>query len=115
MNLSAETRSGVLIVHVEEERLDAAIAIRFKDQIRELTSSATSRVVLDLSQVTFLDSSGLGALVAIMKALAPQRQLELAGLTPNVEKVFRLTRMDSVFPIHGDLSQLASGDIRHAG
>lgn len=115
MNLSAEIRSGALIVHVEEERLDAAIAIRFKDQIRELTSSATSRVILDMSRVTFLDSSGLGALVAVMKALAPSRQLELAGLTPNVQKVFRLTRMDSVFRVHPDLAQAAPEGIQHAG
>jgi anti-sigma B factor antagonist len=37
--------------------------------------------------------------------LAPARRLELAGLTPTVEKVFRLTRMDSVFTIHPSLDQ----------
>jgi anti-sigma B factor antagonist len=50
--------------------------------------------------VNFLDSSGLGAVVAVMKLLMPARKLELAGLTATVEKVFRLTRMDSVFTIH---------------
>jgi len=38
--------------------------------------------------------------VAVMKLLGPDRTLELACLTPTVEKVFRLTRMDSVFVIH---------------
>jgi anti-sigma B factor antagonist len=57
-------------------------------------------VILDLAQVDFLDSSGLGAVVAVMKVLGPTRKLELAGLTPTVEKVFRLTRMDQVFTIH---------------
>jgi anti-sigma B factor antagonist len=46
-----------------------------------------------------------------MKFLAPARKLELAGLTPTVEKVFRLTRMDSVFTIHADAPE---GQIRHA-
>lgn len=115
MNLSAETRAGAVIVHVEEERLDAAIAIRFKDQIRELTQDPSPRVILNMSKVAFLDSSGLGAVVAVMKALAPERRLELSGLTPNVEKVFRLTRMDSVFRIHSSLEQALMGDIRHAG
>jgi anti-sigma B factor antagonist len=115
MNLSAEARDEAVIVHVEEERLDAAIAIRFKDQIRELTQEPSARVILDMSKVAFLDSSGLGAVVAVMKALAPERRLELSGLTPNVEKVFRLTRMDSVFRIHPSLDQAFVGDIRHAG
>ena len=44
--------------------------------------------------------SGLGAIVAVRKLLAPDRVLELSSLTPTVEKVFRLTRMDSIFTIH---------------
>jgi anti-sigma B factor antagonist len=46
-----------------------------------------------------------------MKALAPDRKLELSGLTPTVQKVFRLTRMDTIFTIH---DSLPSG-MRHAG
>ena len=99
MNLFAEALDGALVVHVGESRLDAAVAIRFKDQMREITAQPSPSVILDLSQVDFLDSSGLGAIVAVMKALKP-RKLELAGLTPNVRKVFHLTRMDSVFTIH---------------
>jgi anti-sigma B factor antagonist len=100
MELSAEQRAGMLVVRAEGERIDAAGAIQFKDRMRDLVQTAAPRVVLDLSQVRFLDSSGLGAVVAVMKALGPGRSLELAGLTPSVEKVFRLTRMDSVFTIH---------------
>ena len=50
--------------------------------------------------MTFLDSSGLGALVAAMKLIGPRRGLELAALQASVERVFRLTRMDTVFTIH---------------
>ena len=57
-------------------------------------------MLLDLSAVTFMDSSGLGAILAIRRALPPGHRIELTGLTPNVERVFRLTRMDMVFTIH---------------
>ena len=99
MNPTSEAINGALLVRFGDDRLDAAVAIRFKDQMREATSLPAQRVILDLSGVEFLDSSGLGAIVAVMKALSP-RKLELSGLTPNVRKVFRLTRMDSVFTIH---------------
>ena len=89
-----------LIVRVEEARIDAVVAIRFKDQMRELIAESAGTVLLDLGQVGFLDSSGLGAVVAVKKMLAPELQLELAALTPAVDKVFRLTRMDRVFTIH---------------
>jgi len=68
--------------------------------MREVLSDPATQVVLDLSRVDFLDSSGLGAVVAMMKMAGPGRRVELAGLTPTVEKVFRLTRMDRVFTIH---------------
>ncbi|MDT8857380.1 STAS domain-containing protein [Paracoccaceae bacterium Fryx2] len=100
MQLVAEPRGDILIVRAMEDRIDAAGAIQFKDRMREITQHPAPRVILDLSRVAFLDSSGLGAVVAVMKLLGPVRKLELAGLSPTVEKVFRLTRMDSVFTIH---------------
>ncbi len=89
-----------LVIRVNETRIDAAVAIEFKEAVRQAVDLPGDPVIMDLSQVAFLDSSGLGAVVAIMKMLAPDRKLELAGLTPAVAKVFRLTRMDQVFTIH---------------
>jgi anti-sigma B factor antagonist len=100
MELQAERRGDLLVVRVREDRIDAAVAIQFKDRMREVLVDAPPRVMLDLAQVGFLDSSGLGAVVAVMKLLGPGKALELAGLTPTVQKVFRLTRMDTVFTIH---------------
>ncbi|MDF0598803.1 STAS domain-containing protein [Psychromarinibacter halotolerans] len=105
MQLEAEDRDGVRIVRATQPRLDAVVAVQFKDAFRDVTADAQNRVVLDLSAVEFLDSSGLGAIVAAMKHLAPDRRLELAGLGPIVTKVFSLTRMDTVFAIHADVEQ----------
>jgi len=102
MQLETQTRDGALLVMAMEKRLDAAVAIQFKDKMCEVTDQGPERVVLDLSQVEFLDSSGLGSVVAAMKLLGANRTLELAGLTPTVQKVFHLTRMDRVFTIHPD-------------
>lgn len=100
MNLQRETLGETVVIRVQDTRIDAAAAIRFKDAMREATAGAGPTVVLDLARVAFVDSSGLGAIVAVMKMLAPATRLELAGLTGNVAKVFRLTRMDSVFTLH---------------
>ncbi|MDV4144854.1 MULTISPECIES: STAS domain-containing protein [Shimia] len=100
MNLSRhEATADACVVSVNETRIDAAVAIQFKDRMRDLSDEAFARIVLDLGQVDFIDSSGLGAIVAAMKQLGPDRRLDLAALNPNVDKVFRLTRMDSVFHI----------------
>lgn len=104
MELVCEDINDVRLITVKEDRIDAAVAIQFKDKMRELTEEGPMRVLLDLSRVSFLDSSGIGAVVAAKKQLGPDRALELASLTPAVEKVFRLTRLDSVFTIYADVA-----------
>ncbi len=113
MKLEPRNHGDVLIIEVNEPRVDAAVAIQFKDAVRDLSANGPERVVLDMKAVDFLDSSGLGAVVAAMKQLGSARKLELAALTPNVKKVFRLTRMDTVFCIHPD-AESALGAIAKA-
>lgn len=109
MLFSVSRETGVLVVRAEESRLDAAGVLAFKDRLRDVVQDAPSRVVLDLGAVNFLDSSGLGAVVAVRKFLAEGVALELAALTPAVERVFRLTRMDSVFTIYPRVQDALAG------
>lgn len=71
MEMSSRTEGDVQIVTVTDSRIDAAVAIRFKDRMRAETAAAGRRVILDLGRVEFIDSSGLGAIVAAMKQLGP--------------------------------------------
>ena len=105
MKLESERRGEIIVIRAVDDRIDAAGAIQFKERMREIIEESSERVVFDMSNVGFLDSSGLGAVVSVMKALGPIRRLELSGLTPTVEKVFRLTRMDSVFIIHKSMPE----------
>lgn len=117
MLLETEIRNDALIVTAQMPRIDAVIAIQFKDGMRDACNGGPARVVLDLTQVDFIDSSGLGAIVATMKLLAPDQKLELSALSENVDKVFRLTRMDSIFAIHADTNAAfdeTPTDVAHA-
>jgi anti-sigma B factor antagonist len=110
MNIDVTQTGDTLLVRIGDSRLDATVALRFRERMRELAAETPAqRVVIDLSRVGFMDSSGLGAVVATMKLLAPARRMELAGLTSSVERVFRLTRMDSVFRIHRSVEDVGLG------
>tara|TARA_R110002124_G_scaffold216499_2_gene382274 strand:+ start:752 stop:1090 length:339 start_codon:yes stop_codon:yes gene_type:complete len=99
MEVSVKTEGDICVVSVLDSRIDAAVALEFKETMRRTAQDSPPCIVLDLGQVNFIDSSGLGAIVATMKHLAPKQSLILAGMTPTVDKVFKLTRMDSVFVI----------------
>ena len=113
MDMSAEEVGKDLVIVVNEKRIDAAVAVVFKTKMEEMANHPAKRVVLDMSKVQFLDSSGLGAIVGAMKQLGDGRRLDLAGLTPTVDKVFRLTRMNTVFKIYPGRSA-ALLDVAHA-
>lgn len=103
--MRSRSENGALIVEPEIRRLDASVAPAFKDGIVALLPTASGRVVLDLSGVAFVDSSGLGALVALLKRVGPTGSLALAGVQAPVGKLLALTRLDRVFEIHPTLAQ----------
>ena len=103
--LDVADNGGEMRVRVTESRIDAAIAILFKDELRKIVLSNRKPVVVDMRQVDFMDSSGLGAVIAVRKAMPDGLPLILDGLTPNVERVFRLTRMDAVFEIRPGITE----------
>jgi len=103
MELSREDFDQAVVVHCSGRRLDALVALKFKDGFREFDGETPQRVVLDMSGIDFMDSSGLGAVVAVYKMLGPDCRFDLAALTPAVERVFKLTRMESVFNCYKDV------------
>lgn len=80
--------------------LDAASSPAFKAQLNESIAAGAARILVDLSEVPFIDSSGLGALVAGLKAAAARDgMLVLVGLQEKAGTVFRITQADKLFTI----------------
>ena len=91
-------------------RLDASTAGQFRDRVKELLAKERSHLVVDLSEVGFVDSSGLGALLSALKALTQKGgDLKLCCLIPEVKSLFELTRLHLVFDIYSDVRSALAG------
>ena len=99
MQMESEQQGDILVVIPMEPRLDAAQATDFKSAIVDRINDGHTRILLDLSHVDFMDSSGLGAMVSILKTIGRDGDLLLCGLGKTVESLFKLTRMNRVFRI----------------
>lgn len=99
MDFASKTTGDTLYLTALERRIDAAGSVEFKEAMRSRIVGAPDNIVLDLQHVEFIDSSGLGALVAMLKFVSKDRRMSLAGLQPSVQGLFRLTRLDTVFTI----------------
>jgi len=93
----------ITVVRPGVERLTAANATGFKGEVIALIEQGMSQIVVDFSAVSFLDSSGLGALVGVLKKIGHRGDLLVCGISGDVAQMFRVCRMDRVFPIHSDV------------
>ena len=83
--------------------LNAATTAAVRQELKDLIQSGRSRLVLDMSGVRFIDSSGLSVFIVALKAArAAGGDIVLLKLTPEVRSIFELTRLHRVFEIFDD-------------
>lgn len=81
--------------------LEGDASAAFKDVVRRLVDTGARHVVMDLERVGFVDSSGLGALISLLKAVrGAGGDLKLASLSGPVRTVLEVTRLVRVFETH---------------
>ncbi|MBN2694333.1 STAS domain-containing protein [bacterium] len=94
-----ELPDNILRLKPFASRLDASIAIPFKEDFLAIIEEKGKKIILDLSEVSFIDSSGLGAIVAAFKKIKPDGNLVLLTKSEAILTMLRLTRLDKVFQI----------------
>ncbi|MEO0490982.1 MAG: STAS domain-containing protein [Cyanobacteria bacterium J06635_15] len=83
--------------------LDSTKAADFRTQVEAALESGADTLLIDLKDITFVDSSGLGALVVALKAVkARDRQMYICSINEQLRMLFELTSMDRVFDMFGD-------------
>jgi anti-sigma B factor antagonist len=110
-DLSIETRSdgGVAQVVLAGE-FDLAAVPQFEDAIAGVEAGRPAAIVIDLSALTFMDSSGLRALVtADDRAGTAGRRLAIVPGPPAVRRVFEITQLDSKLDLVEDASAVSGG------
>lgn len=100
MDIRTELTEGITVLFIREDRLDANNSEELKAELRRLFESGTKNLVIDLKEVLFIDSSGLGVMVSGYKNASVQHgSLKLSNLQSQVKSMFELTRLHRVFDI----------------
>jgi anti-sigma B factor antagonist len=113
MTLEVETRQadGGAAIVAPTGRLDVGGAPALKDAIAELVSkNGPPKVVIDLTGVSFVDSTGLGSVISALKQIrGSQGELRLAAPNQQVRVVLELTTLDRVFPYYATVEEALAG------
>jgi anti-sigma B factor antagonist len=98
--MSTRIERGVTVVAPSGE-VDMASAPQLREKLGELLNDGITNLLVDMSEVAFLDSSGLGVLVSAMKQTrASGGSIRLAGVRPLVLKVLEITRLTDALPTY---------------
>lgn len=90
-------------------RIDAQHAQMVRERLRQVVGEGYKNVVLDLSQVTFIDSSGLSTFVSLLRLVREkQGVLALASVGPQIKVALAQTKLDQVFPVFADAETAVS-------
>ena len=103
LSIASESRGGVTVVHVGGE-IDVYTAPMLREHLDEHISHGRHRLVVDLEDVPFMDSTGLGVLVGRLKLVrVNDGTLRLVCSSERILKVFSITGLDKVFQIFASL------------
>ena len=108
LTLSTREVGGRTVVAVGGE-IDVYTAPKLRDTITELVAAGSYDLIIDMEQVEFLDSTGLGVLVGGLKRVrAHDGSLRLVCTQERILKIFRITGLTKVFPIHSTVDEAVS-------
>ena len=103
MNLTTDHAQGIAIVRIQESRLMYPLLSEFANTITSLIGSGEHRVLIDLSDVTYVDSATIGCLMDLYRqATAAGGALKLAGVQKRVETMLTMTGAQNFLEIHAD-------------
>jgi anti-sigma B factor antagonist len=102
MEIREEKINDVEVLKLEG-RLDASSAKDIKEKVELLTEKNRVKLVLDMGGVDFIDSSGLGSLISVLRSVNKLGgDIKISALQNQVRAIFELTRLHRIFGIYDD-------------
>ena len=109
MDISEDRNADAVIVALSG-KLDATSAKKFEDKILSLINSGAQRLVVDLSQLDYVSSSGLRVFLVAAKRLQPtDGKFALCGMQDHIRQLFDLAGLSSILSIYGSRAEAVKG------
>ncbi|MBK9168710.1 MAG: STAS domain-containing protein [Bryobacterales bacterium] len=108
MRIENTTLHASLVVKVMDPRLVSDKTESFREQMRRFVEDGNRSIVLDLSQVDYVDSAGLGAILFVQNHVEKQGRFALAGTGERVMALLKLSRLDKLFRLYPTAEEAAA-------
>ena len=104
MTVTTSSINGVTVVHVSDTRLTYPVLSDFVTAVAAMVAAGEKRILVDLSNVTYVDSATIGALLDLYRqAAAAGGTLKLGGVQKRVETMLAMTGAQNFIEVHADV------------
>ncbi len=115
MKINQQHQSEAEVLTLQGDFISVPDQLALQDKVRKLVSGGINRIIIDLAGVKYINSCGLGSLVcALTTARKAGGDLRLAGIGIDVDKVLKMTKLDTIFPIYPNIVSAMSQSSVHA-
>jgi len=98
MNIKAEEFDGVVVLSIKGNLMGGPETISVHEKVKEFVAQGKKKIVIDLSGVKWMNSSGLGAMMGCLTSLKNAKgDLKLSGVTEKVKSLFMITKLITIF------------------
>jgi|Deesub1362B_J571_1020462.scaffolds.fasta_scaffold02882_3 anti-sigma B factor antagonist len=98
MTIKEEIRDDVAILYLKGNMMGGPESMQVHEKVKSLITDKIKKVVIDLSKVKWMNSSGLGALMACMTSLKNAGgELKISGATEKIQNLFMITKLITIF------------------
>ena len=99
MQIEVQEGNNYIVVIPRRKSVDASVSDEFKKRMQDIVNSGTSLIVLDMQDISFIDSTGLGSIIATYKTLDQDQTLVLCNISEGIQDIFKITKLDKRFTI----------------
>ena len=106
INIEFTTKNGIGIFKLNERRFDSTLAGFVKAEFSIILSEDTTKLVVDMSEVEYCDSSGLSALLLAFRILqAEEGEIKIAAPQKSVRTLIEISQLDKILPIYNSVEE----------
>ena len=99
MNFNADKYENYTIVKISEEKIDSSVAPELKSEFMTLSQDGVKSIIIDMSDVKYVDSSGLSAFLVGNRSFAENGAFVMYNITDHVMKLITISQLDKVMTI----------------
>jgi len=110
MKIHLTSKAGVHVLSLVGDFINEVDQFMVRDRIQKLAKEGKTQLIVDLTDVKYINSCGLGSLVCGLTTVRKMGgDLRLVGVGPDVAEVLRITKLDSIFQIYGTVTEAHAG------